>query len=73
MVITEFYTVRSDGARLVRRYSDQGYYIERDGILYDEAIDLETSPYVYTETDTKHPRADLPIEEVLSIILGGET
>ena len=72
MLITEFYGVRNDGVRLIRTYSDQGYYVERDGIRYDEAIDPENMNRVYTETNEKHPRADLPAEEALSIILGGE-
>lgn len=32
-------------------YSDMGFYIERDGDLYDEAYDPEGSGRVYTETD----------------------
>ena len=72
MIVTEFYRVRSDGVRLVRNYSDQGYYIQRDGVLYEEAIDPENMNRVYTETNEKHPNADLPAEEALAIILGGE-
>lgn len=36
---------------LVRTYSDKGMYIERDGELYSEAIDIEAFGYTYTETD----------------------
>ena len=50
-IVTEFYTTRADGVRLVRTYSDSGYAIERDGIEYGEAIDPEELGRVYTETD----------------------
>ena len=32
-------------------YSDSGYMIERDGVLYSEAVDPIDSGRVYTETD----------------------
>ena len=32
-------------------YSDSGYMIERDGVLYSEAVDPLDSGRVYTETD----------------------
>lgn len=35
----------------IRTYSDAGHYIERDGALYEEAIDPVDSGRVYTETD----------------------
>ena len=54
---TEFYRVREDGVTLVRTYSDINHYIERDGVVYSEAIDPEHLGRVYTETD-------IPIEEV---------
>lgn len=50
MIVTEFYRTREDGVRLVRTYSDTGKMIERDGIVYEEAIDPEDSGRVYTET-----------------------
>lgn len=52
MIITEFYKTRDDGINLVRTYSDKGYMIERDGILYEEAIDPENSGREYTEAET---------------------
>ena len=51
MIVTEFYRTREDGVRLVRTYSDTGKMIERDGVLYEEAIDPEDSGRVYTESD----------------------
>lgn len=50
-IVTEFYTTRTDGVRLVKTYSDAGFYIQRDGIEYGEAIDPEELGRVYTETD----------------------
>lgn len=48
---TEFYRTREDGVRLVRTYSDTNHYIQRDGVVYGEAIDPEEMGRVYTETD----------------------
>jgi hypothetical protein len=48
---TEFYKTREDGVRLVRTYSDIKHYIERDGVVYGEAIDPEELGRQYTETD----------------------
>ena len=46
---TEFYKIREDGVRLVRTYSDINHYIQRDGVVYDEAIDPEWTERVYSE------------------------
>lgn len=52
MIVREFYKVREDGVNLYRTFSDEGRVIIRDdGVEYDEAIDVEGSPYAYTETD----------------------
>ena len=69
MIVTEFYKTRADGVRLVRTYSDTGKLIERDGVVYEEAIDPEDSGRVYTESEMD---AELSAEEALDIILGGE-
>lgn len=50
MIVTEFYRTRDDGTNLVRTYSDNGCLIERDGVLYEEAIDPENSGRVYIES-----------------------
>lgn len=55
MIVTEFYRKRRDGVRLARTYSDANFYIERDGVQYEEAIDPEDSGRVYTETDIPIP------------------
>ena len=53
MIIREFYRTRKDGVNLYRTYSDQKVMIRKVGTneVYDEAIDIETAPYVYEETD----------------------
>ena len=60
MIITETLT-RDDGATLVRRYSDAGYKIrqEQTGALYSEAVDVESAPYPYTETDQPVPKEQI--------------
>lgn len=69
MIVTEFYKTREDGVRLVRTYSEAGKMIERDGVVYEEAIDPEDSGRVYTETGVD---VELSAEEALDVILGGE-
>lgn len=39
------------GRAFVKTYSDAGFYIERDGMRYSEAIDPADIPRTYTETD----------------------
>ena len=47
MIVTEYL---NDGT-LIKRYSDSGMLIERDGIRYPEAIDPANLDRVYTETN----------------------
>ena len=49
MIQTENITI--NGRSLTRTYSDSGYYIQRDGVRYAEAIDPAGSGRTYTETD----------------------
>ena len=52
MVVKEFYKTREDGVNLFRTYSDAGFtLIRNDGIEYSEAIDVETAPYTYVESE----------------------
>ena len=55
MIIKEFYTTRSDGVKLYRSYSNDGYQIQKVDTeeIYDEAIDVEGAPYIYKETENK--------------------
>lgn len=51
MLITEEATIKDE--KFVKNYSDAGMYIERDGVMYEEAIaPIEfANERVYTETD----------------------
>ena len=49
MIISE--TVKIDDKNYTKTASDSGYYIERNGIRYVEAIDPLGSGREYTETD----------------------
>lgn len=53
MIIKEYYLTRNDGVKLYRTYSDKHHYIlqQPTNIKYSEAIDVETAPYTYVETD----------------------
>ena len=50
------------GRKLIRTYSDIGVKIHKylTDEIYDEAIDLEDSPYVYVETN-------IPIEDITKL------
>lgn len=72
MIVKEYYMTRTDGVKLYRTYSDAGLRIERDGVIYDEAIDPEDTNRVYTETEEKIYFDELTPEEALEIITGGE-
>lgn len=54
MIVTENVTI--NGKKHKHNYSDAGFFIERDGVLYGDAIDPLRSGRVYTETD-------IPIEK----------
>jgi hypothetical protein len=51
MIIKEEYKTRTDGVKLFRIYSDAGKSIiqNESGVVYTEAIDVETAPYTYSE------------------------
>lgn len=59
MIITE--NVIINGTEFVRTYSDKGYYVEREGVQYSEAIDPIGSGREYTETN-------ISVEDVLTTI-----
>lgn len=50
MIKTEYFRTREDGVVLNRTYSDTGMMIEREGVLYSEAIDPADSGRTYTES-----------------------
>lgn len=49
MIISE--TVKINDKNFTKTYSDAGFYIERNGVHYAEAIDNIGSGREYTETD----------------------
>lgn len=53
MIVREFYATRFDGVNLYKTYSDKGYYIRQMPTeeVYEEAIDVEDTPYTYEETN----------------------
>lgn len=66
MIKTEVYSL--GGLSITRTWSDDGRYVVRDGISYDEANDPTELGRTYTEGDFI---PDLDPEEALSILLGG--
>lgn len=52
-IIKELYAIRKDGVRLYKTYSNENKYIKQlpTNTIYDSAIDVETAPYTYVETD----------------------
>jgi hypothetical protein len=51
VLITETVTIKDE--KFVKNYSDRGLFIERDGVMYEEAVDpIEyKDSRMYTETD----------------------
>lgn len=66
MIQTEIFDTWEDGTKLIRTWSDQGYFIRQDGtgILYEEAIDPETMNRTYTETDQPISQGTEELEEI---------
>ena len=73
MIVRDFYMKRPDGVDLYATRSDSGFYIERDGVKYEEAVDPapEYLDRIYTETNERIPPVEGTPEEALDIILGG--
>lgn len=68
MIITENITI--DGREFIKKDSDSGFYIERDGELYSDAIDPVETLREYVETDIpiesdEHEENDEPTREDL--------
>lgn len=81
MIVRNPYTTRKDGVNLYISYSDANLKILQDqtGAVYDAAIDVETAPYTYTETnepvdgpvDPEYHEPDIPAQDALDAIFGG--
>ena len=68
MIVTEYYKTRADGVILNRTYSDIGMKIERDGVLYDDAIDPAELNREYTESNV--PTEEISGDELMTMIEG---
>ena len=73
MIITEQLTINEKS--FTKTYSDSGYYIERDGVQYSEAIDPSEFGRTYTETDipidiepSPEPETDLTVQDTLEML-----
>lgn len=66
MIKTEVYSL--GGLSITRTWSDDGRYVVRDGISYDEANDPTELGRTYTEGEYFE---DPDPEEALAILLGG--
>jgi len=69
MIITE-----TIGDR-IHTYSDTGMKIkqEQTGIIYDDALDVPEKGYTYTETNEPIQTENLTSQEILNILLDGES
>lgn len=56
MIKTE--QLQINGKAFVRTYSDKNMMVEREGLVYSEAIDPVGSGRTYTETETPVPKED---------------
>ena len=63
MIVKE--NIEIGGRAFVKTYSDSGYYIERDGVRYSEAIDPADIPREYIETDEPISLTEEPDETKL--------
>lgn len=57
----DFIGQRKDGVKLYRHYSDRGVYLHKLGTdeIYAEAVDVETAPYIYEETEEIIEKAEV--------------
>lgn len=60
MIVKE--NIEIGGKGFLKQYSDGGFYIERDGEKYSEAIDPADIPREYTETDEPIDSGEEPSE-----------
>ena len=58
-----------NGKQYRRTYSDSGYYIERDGMQFSEAVDFLGADFVYTETNIKiEDEPNMTLEDRLTAV-----
>ena len=71
MIVKE--NIEIGGKDFVKQYSDGGFYIERDGEEYSEAIDPSEVGRTYTETDIpveadSNPEPNLTVSDTLEML-----
>ena len=74
MIVKE--NLEISGRAFMKQYSDVGFYIERDGARYAEAIDPADIPREYTETgEPIESETELTVEDTLGMLeeMGVET
>ena len=61
--------IEINGTQYRKTYSDSGYYIERDGMQFSEAVDFLGADFVYTETNIKiDDEPNMTIEDRLTAV-----
>lgn len=52
-IVKEYLKTRKDGTKLYKTYSNKNYKIKQKetGIIYENAVDVESSNYTYEETN----------------------
>lgn len=72
MIVTEYL----NNGTLIKHYSNAGKVVRQveTGYKYGEAIDVVPCPYTYVEDEPDDPEVEeeIPAEEALEIILGGD-
>lgn len=67
MIVTEQLTINDKP--FTKNYSDSGYYIERDGVRYSEAIDPSELGRTYTETNVPiETEVELTVADALELL-----
>lgn len=70
MIITESITIK--GTAFTKTYSDEDFFISREGIEYEEAYDPADSGRTYTETDHKIHEDDEYLDKLIAEVKGNE-
>lgn len=61
--------IEISGTQYRKTYSGSGYYIERDGMQFSEAVDFLGADFVYTETNIKiEDEPNMTLEDRLTAV-----
>lgn len=61
MLITE--TIEINGVNFIHNYSDDGHFVERDGVKYADAIDPVGMDRIYIESEEVIPNYESELVE----------